>query len=63
MLFHKKFENYNDYIMNWWKPKAIRRYKKLLSENRIKPEKLFYSDILNTTWEDTKERYLSEVGR
>ena len=49
--------------MNWWKPKAIRRYKMLLSEDRIKPEKLFYSDILNTTWEDTKERYLSEVGR
>ena len=59
----KKYIDDSDYIMNWWKPKAIRRYKKLLSENRIKPEKLFYSDILNTTWEDTKERYLSEVGR
>ena len=59
----KKYIDDSEYIMNWWKPKAIRRYKKLLSENRIKPEKLFYSDILNTTWEDTKERYLSEVGR
>ena len=49
--------------MNWWKPKAIRRYTKLHDEGRIKPEKLFYGDIVGKTWEETKEMYLGEVGR
>jgi hypothetical protein len=57
---------YNDdsaYIMKWWKPKAIRRYTKLFDEGRLKPEKLFYGDIVGKTWEETKEQYLKEVGR
>ena len=58
-----KYDGDNDYIMNWWKPKAIRRYTKLHDEGRIKPEKLFYGDIVGKTWEETKEMYLSEVGR
>jgi len=52
-----------DYINRWWKPKAIRRYVKLLDEDRIKPEKLFYDGILNISWEEAKEKYLGEVGR
>ena len=32
-------------------------------ENRLKPEKLFYGDIVGKTWEETKEQYLGEVGR
>ena len=46
-----------------WKPKAIRRYTKLFDEGRLKPEKLFYGDIVGKTWEETKEQYLKEVGR
>jgi hypothetical protein len=49
--------------MKWWKPKAIRRYTKLFDENRIKPENLFYGDIVGKTWKETKEQYLGEVGR
>ena len=49
--------------MKWWKPKAIRRYTKLFDEGRLKPEKLFYGDIVGKTWEETKEQYLKEVGR
>ena len=58
-----KFENDIDYIMNWWKPKAIRRYVKLYEDNRIKPEVLFYGDIVGKTWEETKHQYIGEVGR
>ena len=58
-----KFENDIDYIMNWWKPKAIRRYVKLYDNDKLKPEVLFYGDIVGKTWEETKEMYLSEVGR
>ena len=59
-------ENYQldyDRIISWWKPKAIRRYEKLHSENRLKSEQLFYSDIMDMSWEETKEKYLGEVGR
>ena len=59
----QKYSDDSDYIINWWKPKAIRRYTKLHSEGRLKPEKLFYGDIVGKTWEETKEMYLSEVGR
>ena len=59
----QKYTDDSAYIMKWWKPKAIRRYTKLFDENRLKPEKLFYGDIVGKTWEETKEIYLSEVGR
>ena len=58
-----KFENDIDYIMNWWKPKAIRRYVKLYDNDKLKPEVLFYGDIVGKTWEETKEQYIKEVGR
>jgi len=63
LVMKKKYVEDMDYINNWWKPKAIRRYSKLLDENKIKPEKLFYADVLNTTWDETKAKYLGEVGR
>ena len=59
----QKYVDDSDYIMKWWKPKAIKRYSKLHDENRLKPEKLFYGDIVGKTWEETKEQYLGEVGR
>ena len=59
----QKYSEDSDYIMKWWKPKAIKRYTKLFDEGRLKPEKLFYGDIVGKTWEETKETYLSEVGR
>ena len=62
-IMKPKFKNDIDYIMNWWKPKAIRRYVKLYDDNRIKPEVLFYGDIVGKTWEETKEQYIGEVGR
>ena len=31
-----KFVNDLDYIMNWWKPKAIRRYTKLFDNKKNK---------------------------
>jgi hypothetical protein len=59
----KKFEDGDEYTMNWWKPKAIRRYEKLFDEGRIKPEPLFYLDIIGMSWEEAKKQYLKEVGR
>ena len=63
LVMKKKYDENIEYIERWWKPKAIRRYTKLLEQDKIKPEKLFYGDILNTSWEETKKKYLGEVGR
>jgi len=63
LKMRQKYSDDSDYIMKWWKPKAIRRYSKLFDENRLKPEKLFYGDIVGKTWEETKKQYLGEVGR
>ena len=63
LVMKEKYKLDYDRIINWWKPKAIRRYEKLHSENRLKPEQLFYSDIIDMSWEETKEKYLGEVGR
>lgn len=63
LIMKEKYQLDYDRIINWWKPKAIRRYEKLHSENRLKPEQLFYSDIMDMSWEETKQKYLGEVGR
>jgi hypothetical protein len=59
----KKLQDGVDGVMKWWKPKAIRRYEKLLQEDRIKDEILYYNDIIDVSWEETKQRYLNQVGR
>jgi hypothetical protein len=63
LVMKEKYKLDYDRIINWWKPKAIRRYEKLHKENRLKPEKLFYSDIIGMSWEETKEKYLGDIGR
>jgi len=59
----QKFEEGVDYISKWWKKKAIKRYTKLHSEGRLKPENLFYLDAIGMSWDTMKETYLKEVGR
>ena len=57
------FDRDIEYIDSWWKRKAIKRYEKLLEQNKIKPEMLFYSGMINITWEQAKEKYLKDIGR
>ena len=63
LIMKPKYQQDTDYINNWWKPKAIRRYTKLFDDNRIKSDSLFYSKIIGMTWEEAKQQYLQEVGR
>ena len=63
LVMKQKYVLDYDRINSWWKPKAIRRYTTLFNDNRIKPEILFYGDIMGMTWEECKEKYLGEVGR
>ncbi len=31
--------------------------------SKIKEEQLFYWDVIDLSWEETKEKYIKEVGR
>ena len=50
-------------IIEWWKPKAIERYKKLNSEGNLKPDILYYNKMIGMTYEEAKDKYFGEVGR
>ena len=63
LLIRNMFDRDIEYIDSWWKRKAVNRYTKLLEQNRIKPEKLFYSGMINISWEEAKEKYLGDIGR
>jgi len=63
LVMKQKYVLDYDRIDTWWKIKAIRRYTTLYNDNRIKPEILFYGDVVGMTWEECKEKYISEVGR
>ena len=59
----QKFQEDVPYTERWWKKKAIRRYKNIWNQGRIKEEQLFYWDIIDLPWDITKNRYIQEVGR
>jgi hypothetical protein len=50
-------------MIQWWKKHAVSRYTKLYNENRLKPETLFYYDVVGMSWDECKQKYLQEVGR
>jgi len=55
---------YNEkYIIDWWRQKAIARYKTLKSENRLKGDVLYYNKMIGMSYEDSKKLYFGEVGR
>lgn len=43
--------------VDWWKDKAIARYKRLHAEGRLSHEVLFYDDLASLSWEQIKEKY------
>jgi hypothetical protein len=63
LVMKPKFVEGDDYTIRWWKDKAIKRYTTLHTENRLKNETLFYSNIIGMQWNDCKEKYLKDIGR
>lgn len=58
-----KLKDDRDAVLSWWRKKAIARYTKLHDENNLKPDVLFYNDLVGKTWEQVRAQYLNEVGR
>jgi hypothetical protein len=50
-------------ILEWWRPKAIERYKKLKAEGRLNPDVLFYNTMTGMAYDEAKKRFFDAVGR
>jgi hypothetical protein len=50
-------------ILEWWRPRAIERYKKLKAEGRLNPEMLFYNTMTGMEYDEAKKRFFDAVGR
>ena len=63
LVLHDKFNNYNKFIMDWWKPKAVNRCNKLVSEDRFIEKLHFWDKLFGLTYEESFKKYIGEVGR
>jgi hypothetical protein len=60
----KSFDTSYEALTELWKTKyASKRMRSLIEQNRVSKETLFYDDLIYMTWEETKNKYLSQVGR
>jgi hypothetical protein len=60
----KAFDTSYNSLVNVWKDKyAGKRIKSLVEQDRVSKETLFYDDLIYMDWEETKTKYLPQVGR
>lgn len=60
----KSFDTSYEALANLWKTKyASKRIRSLQEQGRVTFDTLFYDDLSYVSWEETKERYLTQVGR
>jgi hypothetical protein len=63
LVMKKLYVDDTDAIINWWKTKAKDRYLKLKAENNLKSEVLYYSPMIDMSYQAAKEKFFKEVGR
>lgn len=60
----KSFDTSYAALTNLWKEKyASKRIRSLTEQGRVSSETLFYDDLIFLSWEETKAKYLPQVGR
>lgn len=60
----KSFDTSEDALSEIWRRKHAKgRYKSLKKKGNLSKETLFYDDLIYLSWDETKEKYLSQVGR
>lgn len=60
----KSFDTSEEALSNIWKTKYAKgRIRQLQKKNNVSYESLFYDDLIYMTWEETKQKYLTQVGR
>lgn len=61
---NRRFDNNFKVLSDIWKERyAKKRVESLLKNDRFSFETLFYDDLIDYIWEETKEKYLNKVGR
>jgi hypothetical protein len=60
----KSFDTSYESLVDIWKTKHAKgRIKQLVKKDTVSYESLFYDDLIFMDWEETKAKYLSQVGR
>jgi serine protease inhibitor len=60
----KAFDTSYDALVGIWKEKHARgRIKQLTKQNKVSYDTLFYDDLIYLSWQETKDKYLPQVGR
>jgi hypothetical protein len=60
----KLFDTSVESLSNIWKTKHAKpRIKQLMKKDKVSYETLFYDDLCFLSWQETKEKYLVQVGR
>ena len=60
----KSFDSSIEALVDVWKNKyASKRIKSLINQTRTNMETLYYDDLIHLSWQETKEKYLKQVGR
>ena len=63
LIIKDLFKRDSQAVCEWWRPKAIERYKKLKSESNLKTNIHFYNQMIGMSYEEAKSVYFHEVGR
>lgn len=60
----KMFDTSEETLANIWKTKYAKpRIRQLQKKSNVSYETLFYDDLIYLSWEETKQKYLPQVGR
>jgi hypothetical protein len=60
----KSFNTSEESLSNIWKTKYAKgRIRQLQKKNNVSYETLFYDELIYMSWEETKNKYLDQVGR
>ena len=60
----KSFDTSYESLVDIWKNRHAKgRIKQLVKKDTVSYESLFYDDLIYMSWEETKAKYLSQVGR
>jgi hypothetical protein len=60
----KSFDTSEETLTNIWKTKYAKgRIRQLQKQNKVSYESLFYDDLIYLSWDETKAKYLPQVGR
>jgi len=50
-------------IMEYWRPKAIERYRRLFTEGNCKDSILYYDTMIDMPYDEAKEKFFADVGK